>query len=263
MYTCTYILHLNLHYVYYIIAFEILVHHGVVIIVDPGSCFLETEQAAWSMAEVSQVTIACLLRTRFVGYDASWQGPLGLVFSLHPALACNPCSSIFQMQLSDRVQLQLCHWSNPSFSFLVWQDPKSGESMSEVFWLFKEDIAWLLACNDIRSFSEATKQASLQWCHVYLEQFEALQLPRKWSWTTCPCCTWYTIGIHWEHMLYSPEYVSVFVSGDLGEAKLPVEMQGAGGIPNSVGMLEDKNIYVWRWPRRHEFLGNTFPCFSF
>ena len=34
-------------------------------------------------------------------------------------------------------------------------------------------------------------------------------------------------------------------------------MQAAGGIPN--GMLEDKDIYVWRWPRRHEFLGNTFP----
>lgn len=102
LYVC--IRHLNLHSVYDIIAFEILVHHGVVIIVDPGSCFLETEQAAWSMAEVSKVTIACLLRTRFVGYDASWQGPLGLVFSFHPALACNPCSSIFQMQLSDRVQ---------------------------------------------------------------------------------------------------------------------------------------------------------------
>ena len=128
------------------------------------------------------------------------------VTHVHPFFKCN-----FQTEFNF---FFFFHWSNPSFSFLVWQDPKSGESMSEVFWLFKEDMA----CNDIRSFSEATKQASLQWCHVYLEQFEALQLPRKWSWTTCPRCTWYTIGIHWEHMLYSPEYVSVIVSRDLGEA---------------------------------------------
>ena len=31
---------------------------------------------------------------------------------------------------------------------------------------------------------------------------------------------------------------------------------------DSVDRLKNKNSYVWRWPRRHEFLGNTFPCYS-